>query len=270
MKSSGIFLSGMLLIGLASCQKESKQDQEPQKPETQSSEDIAMSMNYDEEITNLGQMSLEGNPTGKKSTSWLSCITYSIDTAGPTTEVTLDFGSTNCMGNDGRNRRGKLLVEFEDDPFDAGSVTTVTSSGYAINDHEITGSKSMTFMGLNTDGDPYFDLSTTLSIKKPNNKVITWNSTQSRVWTDGFGNLNPHDNAVEITGNANGMTTDSISYTLDILTALRAEATCSNIVSGSFKLSSPVFLDRTFDYGNGACDRIATVTVAGYTFTITL
>lgn len=267
MKTQKFLLPALLVVGLAACQKENKQADTPEKPETETTEDIAMSMNIDDEITNLGQMSMEGNPGGKKSTSWLNCITYTIDTTGPTTKVTLDFGTTNCLGSDGKNRRGKLIVTLEDNPFDAGSVTSVASNGYAVNDHVVTGSKTITFQGLNSNGDPYLDIKTALSIATPSQQTITWNSTQTRVWTDGFGNLDPHDNAVEVSGTADGLTATGIQYNITIIDPLRVEAGCSYIVSGSFNLSSPVFVDRLFDYGNGTCDRIATVTVSGYTFT---
>ena len=266
MKTPKFLLSALLVAGLASCQKDDKQaDETPDKPEASTTEDMAMSMNIDDEITNLGQMTMEGNPS-KKSTSWLNCITYTIDTTGPTTEVTLDFGATNCLGSDGKNRRGKLIVTLEDNPFDAGSITTVTSNGYAVNDHMVIGSKSMTFQGLNSNGDPFLDVNTVLSIATPSQQTITWNSTQTRVWTDGFGNLNPHDNALEITGTADGVTATGLKYDITIIYPLRVEAGCHYIVSGSFNLTSPAFADRLFDYGNGVCDRIATVTVLGYTF----
>lgn len=268
MKTPQILLSAMLVAGLASCQKDDNQTSKtPEKPEASTSEEIAMSMNIDDEITNLGQMSMEGNPS-KKSTSWLNCLTYSLDTTGPNTSVILDFGPTNCLGSDGRNRRGQLIVSFEDNPFDAGSVTMVTSNGYAVNDYEVFGSKSMIFQGLNNDGDPYFDINTTLAIVDTNQQdSITWNSNQTRIWTDGFGNFNPHDNAVEVTGTASGVTSSGVSYDITIIDPLRAEASCPYIVSGSFNLEVPPLPDRLFDYGNGTCDRQGTITVAGYTYT---
>ncbi len=267
MKTPKILLPALLVAGLASCQKDdSKAANTPEKPEAATTDDIAMSMNIDDEITNLGQMTMEGNPS-KKSTSWLNCITYTIDTTGAKTEVTLDFGATNCAGSDGKNRRGKLIVSLEDDPFDAGSVTTVTSDGYTVDDYEIIGAKSMTFQGLNNDGDPYFDINSALAIVDPTQQdTITWNSTQTRVWTDGFGNLNPHDNAVEVTGTADGKTATGINYDITIIDPLRVEAGCNYIVSGSFNLSVAPLPDRLFDYGNGVCDRKATITISGFTF----
>ncbi len=128
----------------------------------------------------------------------------------------------------------------------------------------------MTFKGFNANNDPYTEVNTTLTIQTPQGKTITWNSNQERVWTDGFGNLDPKDNAVEVTGTANGTTANGVAYNIQILTPLRVEATCSYIVSGTFKLTGPTFADRLFDYGNGACDRNATVTVNGNTYNIQL
>tara|TARA_R110000850_G_scaffold39441_6_gene102425 strand:+ start:302 stop:1105 length:804 start_codon:yes stop_codon:yes gene_type:complete len=267
MKTSNFLIATALVVTAAACQK---QEKEQANLDNDSNKDIAMGMTFDEEITNLGQLSIEGKLDGKKSTTWLSCVNFSIDTTGPVTKITLDFGKTNCQGDDGKYRRGKLIVTFEDNPFDAGSVTTITSNGYAINDHKIAGSKSVTYMGLNTDGDPYNTVNTALTITKPDASTILWNSTQQRVWVDGFGNFDPKDNAVEVTGTANGTTAAGLVYNIEILTPLRVEATCSNIVSGSFKLNGPTFLERVFDYGSGTCDRIATVTINGNTYTFLL
>lgn len=270
MKTPKIFIAALAVAALSSCEKKDDETtQQTEKPSQESTEDIATSMSIDEEITTFGQMSMEGEVDGKKSASASSCITYSIDTTGPTNEITLDFGTTNCAGSDGKLRRGKLVITIEDNPFDVGSITTVTSDGYTVNNHEVTGSKTMTYQGFNSNNDPYIDLVSNLSIERPDGKIVTWNSNQTRIWTDGFADFDPYNNAVEITGTASGLTADSIAYNIAILTPLRVEATCSNIVSGSFKLSSPVFADRTFDYGNGTCDNVATVTVNGNTYTFT-
>ncbi len=267
MKIHKILLSAARFSALAACKKDKPEEG---KLDPDASEDIGMTMNFDEEMNNIGQMSLEGKLSGKKSTSWLSCVTWGIDTTGPVTEITLDFGTTNCTGDDGRNRRGILIVTFEDNPFDAGSVVNVTSNGFAINDHEINGTKAITFKGFNADNDPYNEVNTAITIEKPNGKIITWNSVQERVWTDGFGNADPFDNAVEVTGTANGTTANGVTYAIEIITPLRVVATCSNIVSGSFELTGATFADRLFDYGNGDCDRKATVTVNGNTYNFLL
>lgn len=265
-------LAGLLVVSaLASCQKDDKEaSTKAENPSTESTEDIAMSMNIDEEITSYGQMGMEGSLNSKKSSSASSCMTISLDTTGATTKFILDFGTTNCTGADGKQRRGQLILSVEDNPFDPGSVLSITSNGFALNDHEVTGSKAMTFMGLDANNDPYLTLVTALSIQRPDGKTIVWNSNQTRTWTDGFATLDPNDNAAEVTGTANGLTADSIAYNINVLTPLRAEATCGYLVSGSFKLSSPVFTDRIFDYGNGTCDNVATVTVNGNTYTFNM
>ncbi|WP_417611064.1 hypothetical protein [Owenweeksia hongkongensis] len=66
---------------------------------------------------------------------------------------------------------------------------------------------------------------------------------------------------------ADGNTASGIDYDITIIDPLRVEAGCSYIVSGSFNLQVPPLPDRLFDYGNGVCDRVATVTISGYTFT---
>ncbi|MGB0176636.1 MAG: hypothetical protein ACPF9D_05695, partial [Owenweeksia sp.] len=222
---------------------------------------------------NMASMGMEGDVDAKTASFqsvYGGCATLSYDSTGTTHELTINFGTTNCEGKDGKLRRGILVVTFEKQPFDAGSVHTVTANNYAVNNWVINGSRTVTYQGLNASSQPYSDLSVTLTIKRPDERTITWNSTRQRIWTEGFGDFNPLNNVVEITGSANGTTAKGINFNAAITESLRVESTCSNIVAGTLEISGPAFSTRTIRYGDGKCDRVAQLTVNGQTSTVLL
>jgi hypothetical protein len=69
-----------------------------------------------------------------------------------------------------------------------------------------------------------------------------------------------------ITGSANGVNRDGLAYTMQITSPLRKEICCRWLVSGTININPSGMLTRTIDFGNGACDQNASITIAGYTF----
>eukprot|EP01036_Dinobryon_divergens_P056428 gene56428-75347_t len=80
------------------------------------------------------------------------CGTLSItpfDTTSWPKTVILDFGNSNCVGNDGRTRRGKIVGSYTHWFQSPGTVVTITFDDYFVNDHEILGTKTITNEGYN-------------------------------------------------------------------------------------------------------------------------
>ncbi len=259
-----------LLFVTSSCNKD---EDDVQADSTDVAQEVAASFNMDEDIENMAVMGIEGDLDAKTSTIqsvYGKCATVTYDSTGTQHILTIDFGSQNCQGHDFRMRRGILVVRFEKRPFDPGSVYTITSNGYAVNDWEINGTKTVTYQGLNSNDQPYSDLTAELTITRPDGKVITWNSTRQRNWVEGFGDFNAANNVLSITGTASGTTASGVAFTTTITKGLRIESSCSNIVSGTLEISGPTFSTRTIDYGNGDCDRQATLSINGNTSTFLL
>lgn len=260
MKTLRMFAAVAVAVAFTACEKDTGHDGELQE-ETAASEEVAMNLAIDEELDKMLEMSLEGDFSKKSSLS--SCLTYSLDTSGPGTLITLDFGTTNCQGADGAYRRGQILISFSDKPFQPGAVRSIIFKGYAVNDFEINGAKSVTFKGLNASNQPYAEISSGLNIMHPDSSTATWSSNRTRTWVQGFRNFEPFDDAFEVMGSASGTTASGISYNLSITSPLRVESTCHNIVSGSIDISSPAFDTRNLDYGKGSCDNVASISVNG-------
>ncbi len=74
--------------------------------------------------------------------------------------ITVDFGLADCMCNDGRNRRGKITVSYTGGGYtDSGSVHSISFNNFYQDDNKITGVEMVTHMGMNTSGQPYFNIS---------------------------------------------------------------------------------------------------------------
>ena len=63
----------------------------------------------------------------------LPCVdTIIVDTISFPKTVVIDFGEDDCYGNDGRNRKGKILVSLTGRYSQEGTVITVTTSASCV------------------------------------------------------------------------------------------------------------------------------------------
>jgi hypothetical protein len=203
-----------------------------------------------------------------------SCATITHDTVSTPRVLTIDFGSTNCLCNDGRYRRGSISVSYTGKYRDSGTVITFTFNNYAVNDHVVsnTSTKVVTNKGSKTNGHPWFTIYESGSITKPNNGgTITWLSNREREWIAGYNTKWWWaDDEYLISGTASGITASAVSYTMTITTPLQIMLNCHNIVSGIVDITPTGKYTYTLNYGNGTCDNQATVLYRGKTYNVTL
>jgi hypothetical protein len=216
------------------------------------------------------QDSAEGNKTMLQSLS--SCATLTITPFDLTTfpkTVTLDFGSVNCLGTDGRYRRGVVEMTITGWYRDSGTVVTVEPQGYYVNDNLVQGVKTLTNKGRNNDGNLVYDLFVDGSVTTSDG-TIQWTSTRQNEWKEGESTVfNPWDDVYMITGTADGTNIEGEEFNVVINTALRILVGCRWITSGVLTLSSGTF-SMSVDYGSGACDATAVVTINGEEYNIVM
>jgi hypothetical protein len=198
-----------------------------------------------------------------------NCATVTHDTLASPKTITIDFGSSNCLCNDNRYRRGKILISYTGQYKMAGSVHTIQFDSYFVNDHHVTGSKTVTNMGLNTANQTYFTIVVNGLIIKSTGDSISWNSTRTRTWTQGESTLVKADDVFEIIGSASGSKAGN-SFTMNILQPLQRKRDCQWISAGIIEMVPSTKPTRTINFGNGLCDNLATVTILGTTYNITL
>jgi hypothetical protein len=140
-----------------------------------------------------------------------------------------------------------------------------------VDDNQVIGTRTITNKGHNAAGHQNFDIVTNGSRVLANNGgTITYQSNHNREWTEGENTLPVGDDVYSFSGSASGTTTAGQAYTIAITTPLVWKMSCTHFVSGVFDLTPAGEPKRIVDYGTGDCDNIATVTVLGFSFQITL
>ncbi|MDE3250475.1 MAG: hypothetical protein KGO82_17570 [Bacteroidota bacterium] len=277
-KRISIFIAATVISSsmlFTSCKKDSSKDSD-----TESAENSALAESSFNDVTTISDQASIGGAVNVRLMSdareegslGSGCATVTVDTVSNPHLVTIDFGATNCVCNDGRSRRGKILVSFTGRYRDVGTIINISFNNYFVNDNQLTGTKKITNKGLNGAGHPVYQVEVNGQIIKANGAgTITWVSTRQREWTAGYDTpLNLADDAYSITGSASGTNASGKSYTLTIVKPLVRKMNCRWFESGSVDVTPEGKPTRTLDYGNSGCDADATVTILGFTFPIIL
>ena len=208
---------------------------------------------------------------GLRGTDDACAPTVTIDLGATPHTMTVDFGSTNCTAINGRMRRGVLFATFTGLYGDPGTVITVTPQNYYVNDDQVEGSMTVTNMGQNAAHQPFFNVTVDGTITASNGSwTATHHSQRVRTWIAGSDTPTWTDDAYAITGSGNGVNRNGLPYTFLITNALHVNWGCPYITQGTLTLTPQGLPTRTIDYGNGGCDGTFTVTVSGYSFTVTI
>ena len=192
--------------------------------------------------------------------------------------MTIDFGTTNCTGYNGVNRRGKIIVTITDHYRNAGSVLTVQPQNLYINDVRVDGTKSLTNNGYNSNNHLEYTVQVSNGmLTYTDGTTLTWNTTRTNEWIAGDSTtLFTHgipgicDDVYLISGSATGVNRNGLYYTVNITSPLRKEICCRWVVSGTLDIIPQGFATRTVDFGAGACDNNATVTINGNTYNVNM
>jgi len=276
MKKSFFFLLALTLSALtilSSCKK----DDDDNKNNYQSAIDNATAENMFSDVFKQatdGMIAAQDSAEGSKNCmeSMASCATLTISPFDLTTfpkTVTVDFGTTNCLGSDGRYRRGVVTMTTTGWYRDSATVITVTPQNYYVNDNLVQGTKTITNMGHNLAGNLVYALFIDGTVTNTNG-TIEWTSTRQHEWIEGESTVfYPWDDVYLITGTAEGVNINNEEFNVVVNTALRVQVGCRWITAGSLTLTSGNFT-MLVNYGDGACDAAATVTINGAVYNITM
>jgi hypothetical protein len=199
-----------------------------------------------------------------------TCATVTNDTVSVPHQLTIDFGASNCLCNDGRYRRGIINVSYTGHYRDSAETHTISFTDYYVNDNHVLGTKTVTNNGHNSAGNMTFSIVVNGHIIKADGGDVTWTSNRTREWIAGESTPTWFDDVYLITGTASGTTAAGHTFTAVINTPLRREIGCHHFVSGSLTFAPSGKPARLVDFGTGACDNQATVTISGHTYNITL
>ncbi len=298
-----------LSVGLTtSCRKDKKTEEEVDR-DTSEAEDNGSSETITNDISNIGSQACEStngqlntykmNGTESVYAPLLACATVSADLAAKI--VTVTFNGSQCL--DGRTRSGSLIYDYSQS-ITSGTFTptryrhpgfkcVITSQNYVVDSYTvIINNKTVTNttpVGFNPSATNLsWNVTSNLSIIKPSNGgTITSSINRTKTL------LNTNDNTVYvnestpiawskarigITGSASGTTANGLNYSANIVSQLVKDfGTCTtsnnrraHFIQGVLNFTPGNKPTRTIDYGNGACDNAATVTINGNFYNITL
>lgn len=211
----------------------------------------------------------------KKSASDVVCKTITVEHPNDSTlwprKVIIDYGE-GCVGPNGRERKGKIIIVVNRHYLNADYFRTVTFDNYYINGYKIEGIKTVINEGFNDSRNMYF------SVSLSEGKVITPEGLEllkeyNRISEFVTGINTPRfrgDDEYMITGTASGVNRDLISYTRTIIEPLHVASSCKWILSGTVEIVADGRETAILNYGDDTCDNTATVTVGDKSWEIDL
>ena len=197
--------------------------------------------------------------------------TVNFDTTSSPRTMTLDFGAENCTASNGRLRRGRILVSYTGRYRDQGTVITITPQNYYVNNNRVEGTKTVTNLGPNPDGDVEFSVSVNGTLTAADGSWTASHTAQrTRTWIAGDDTPALSDDVYLTTGSGSGVNRNGVAYTVSITNALRIALNCPFITQGTVQVIPGALPARIIDYGSGACDANFSVTVNGQTFNVVI
>ncbi|HMN31782.1 MAG TPA: hypothetical protein PKA54_00250 [Chitinophagaceae bacterium] len=200
------------------------------------------------------------------------CADIIHDTFSNPRKIIIDFGVSNCLCNDGRIRRGKIIAEYTGGKYtDTTSSTLIQFDNYFLNDMYVTGTMKIANMGHNVVGQKYFEIETEGKfIKLIGEDTVYWNASRTRTWIQGENTPMWGDDIYKLEGKGNGKNANKQYYSMNITDPLIRDLSCRYITKGIIEMQPQGKTLRTLDYGDGSCDNDATVVLDKKAFHIEL
>lgn len=268
----------LAVVALASCKKDKTEDDSELTATYESGnlQSIAEFTNDDaNEVLNEAAVSnnfMGSNFIGGGATTFgtMSCATVTVTpAAGFPKTVVIDFGA-GCTSANGVTRSGKINVNITDSLRKPGSVATMTFDNYYVAGYKKEGTITWTNTSSATVKS-WHRVCQNGKITAPNGNYWTHSGTQDITMTGGSNTpLDLTDDVFSITGNHTVTNAAGFSRTWTITSALEKKTSCHYIDMGTYTVTG-VLHTAVLDFGSGACDNIATVSIdGGVAHTITL
>jgi hypothetical protein len=236
--------------------------------DTQTAVDYAyVKMGYNTTLPITNQITV--NEEGVRAAYTCANVSYiSGDTANwpqnnDTIVYLVDFGS-GCTDVDGRFKTGYLNVYFYSDFSQAGGQVKMIPSNYKVDGIQYDGTILFT-----NNGNYSYSRTITNGVCTGNGWTITYNGTTTLNWIAGYTTpLNSADDSYSFFENSSGTNRNQKAYSVEIPsnTPLVKDCNCKWIKSGTVNITPEGLATRSLDFGTGACDNKAVMTINGRTF----
>ena len=272
-----------------SCRKKEVEDND-----TAGAADYSLAETYSNDISNIGTQASYANlstyKTDPQNNIYSTCATLDFDTlnSGDPDTMTVDFGA-GCTGNDGRTRKGVLQFTHLAGMHyrDSGNVITVATPGntYHVDGNQvIINTWSITNNGHSAaNGYLNWSVSHNVTINRSNGTTVSVSSNKTKFLLAGEQPNNQPINwpaaKVAIYGSGNGThikngSSTSFSFNVNQGSWLVRDFSCTSFrryfVAGVLEFTPGSKPARIVNFGTGACDNLATVTINGHVYNITL
>jgi len=262
------------LIGstFTSCSKDETKNDDQLMEQTNAviEHELDQASNFSDEAYNTG--TITSDLTSDKMEIRHNCAIVTLDTSSSMKTITIDFGNSNCLGRDGRYRRGKIITTFEGRYRALNSKHTISFDDYFVNDNHLEGTRNVTNTGADQNGKTTFTVTDEGKVTLTDGLIFTYISQRIRTWTEGESTFNIWDDVYDISGSGSVANSKGNGFTATIQEPLTVALNCSNITKGIIRIMplNNEFKERIINYGDGNCDDLASVTVNGVTKIIKL
>lgn len=197
------------------------------------------------------------------------CVTITKTITSTSIAKTVDFG-TGCTLPSGNEVSGIIYMNYNRDVDALTRTIEVGLEDFYFNDIAIEGSRTVTRMASNADGNPEANILVDWDVAWPDGTTASRDGTKVREWIAGVGTGTWADNVFLITGSYATTFRSGNTYSRTINDALRRELACNFLVSGNVSITYNTF-SGVLDFGDGSCDNEAVWTnAAGETTTVYL
>lgn len=257
------------LIAFSSCKKDSSNNETDEIETTFSlSANQGISENLTQDANDvLNEAAFDKNLQGAKvfgveeTNGTLSCANITVTPAsGFPTTIVIDFG-TGCTSNNGVTRSGIINVTLSDSLRRPGSVATMTFNNYFVGGFKKEG--TITWTNTSAAGTrSWRRVCQNGKITAPNGNFWLHEGTQNVTQTGGSTTNTLLDDVYSITGTRTITNSAGRVRVGTVITALQKKTICDNIDQGVYQIQGPNHV-ATINYGDGTCDRVATISIDG-------
>ncbi|REG84066.1 hypothetical protein [Algoriphagus antarcticus] len=175
-------------------------------------------------------------------------------------KITVDFGE-GCTSAGGVTRKGIVMLSYTGNLLFTGAKITTTFDGYEVDGLKVEGTRTLINKGANLETNTI-----SLDVKIQNGKVTWPDATFVTLTSDQVRDIKLSAQGgyeASVTGNATGTSRNGFEYTSSVTQALTYEKSCidsgvnvplSGILEFQFR-----GIEASVDYGDGACDKLATI-----------
>ncbi len=204
-----------------------------------------------------------------------TCCTVGTDTISSPHTLTIRFGPNDCLCQDGRYRKGTIVVNYFGHYSDTAQVHLLTFDNYYVNDIQVSGYIKTLRKDTTVVGDWYYKVlvndSLNMSQDPLNSQYVVWTGNLVRKWVSGYvTTLDRNDDAWSVSGNATLTRPNGHQFSCDIATPLQFATNCDFAESGVIDVTGYLSPMRVLNYGPSNCDGAAALNIGTNLYNITL